>query len=205
MAKATRNNEFRKAVVVDRRQLLASAAVVVTASIVPTIEQTEAAGAAKVVQVPEAQELEDSACHFSTVTALRLREIAERNRLREEAGLPLLSMPKELRRMKEAADTEKFRKFAEVHRRRVYEKMLSRVRRRSGDPNWTATGMLSGGGFWFSVQVDEQMRKLYRRCTRRAAERGVFRCPQAKYIEDDYAKYSRTFASNARGLYGLVT
>jgi hypothetical protein len=28
--------------------------------------------------------------------------------------------------MKEAADTEKFRNFAEAHRRRIYQKMLAR-------------------------------------------------------------------------------
>jgi hypothetical protein len=65
--------------------------------------------------------------------------------------------------MKAAADAEKFRKFANTHRKRVYEKMLARLRRRCGDPDWAPTGMLSGGGLWFGAQVDEQMRKLYRR------------------------------------------
>jgi hypothetical protein len=92
---------------------------------------------------------------------LRLREIAERNRIRQDAGLPLLSVPKELRRMKEAADTEKFIKFADAHRERVYNKMLARARRRCGDPNWDPTGML--GGMWFNSQVERQARKLYRR------------------------------------------
>ena len=47
--------------------------------------------------------------------------------------------------MKEAADSEKFRTFADAHRKTMYDKMLARVRRRRGDPNWTPTGMLSGG------------------------------------------------------------
>jgi len=63
--------------------------------------------------------------------------------------------------MKEAADSEKFRTFADAHRKTVDDKMLARVRRRRGDPNWTSTGMPSGGGLWFAAQVDEQTRKLY--------------------------------------------
>ena len=61
--------------------------------------------------------------------------------------------------MKEAADSEKFRTFADAHRKMGYDKMLARVRRHRGDPNWTSTGMLSGGGLWFAAQVDEQTRK----------------------------------------------
>jgi hypothetical protein len=78
-----------------------------------------------------------------------------------EAGRPLLSVPKELRRMKETADAEKFRNFAQAHRGRIYQKMLARLRRRCGDPHWSPTGMLSGPGLWFGAQVDEQLAKLY--------------------------------------------
>jgi hypothetical protein len=100
---------------------------------------------------------EAAGSEFDTVTVLRLREIAERNRIREEAGLPILSVPKELRRMKEAVDTEKFGNFGHAHRERVYDKMLRQERRRRGDPNWTPTGMLSGGGMWFNIQVERQL------------------------------------------------
>ena len=98
---------------------------------------------------------------FSAVTSLRLREIAERNLVRQEAGLPLLSVATELRRMKEIADAEKFRNFAEAHRKSVHQKILKRVRRQRGDPQWSPTGVLSGGGLWFHARVDEQLRKLY--------------------------------------------
>jgi hypothetical protein len=63
--------------------------------------------------------------------------------------------------MKEAANGQKFRNFAEAHRKRIYQKMLARVRRRCGDPQWAPTGVLSGGGLWFGARVDEQLRKLY--------------------------------------------
>jgi hypothetical protein len=68
--------------------------------------------------------------------------------------------------MKEAADVEKFKYFAGTHRRLIYQKMLTRVRRQCGDPHWAPTGVLSGGGLWFHARVDEQLRKLYcRRAT----------------------------------------
>ena len=68
--------------------------------------------------------------------------------------------------MKEAADAEKFKAFADAHRKRLEDKMLGRVRRQSGDPNWVPNGVLSGGGLWFGAQVDRQLRMLYRRTTR---------------------------------------
>jgi hypothetical protein len=151
----------------SRRELLSTAATVSVAGIAPNVA-FDAHAKSEIAQ--EAQPLappskEAEAQNFSAVTLLRLREIAERNRVRQEAGLPLLSVPKELRRMKEAAEAEKFRNFAEAHRRRVYEKMLARDRRRRGDPRWAPTGMLSGGGLWFGARVDEQLRKLYCRPT----------------------------------------
>ena len=106
---------------------------------------------------------ESHAQNFDTVTVVRLQEIAERNRIRQEAGLPLLSISKELRRMKGAADAEKFRKFTDVYRKKVYHRMVDRERRRTGDPNWAPTGVLSGGGLGFGAEVDGKMRKLYRR------------------------------------------
>jgi hypothetical protein len=79
--------------------------------------------------------------------------------------------------MKEVADTERFREFADAHRKTVYIKMLARMRRRCGVPNWAPTGMLSGGGMCFAAQVEKQIRKLYRRI-------GVIGCSVAiRWIE----------------------
>jgi hypothetical protein len=150
----------------NRRQLLTSAATITVAGIAPNIPHTEELAKSEIAQPTKALSLSSAGaqpCNFDSVTVLRLQEIAERNRIRLEAGLPLLSVPKELRRMKEIADTERFRKFADAHRKRVYNKMLARIRRRCGDPNWAPTGMLSSGGMWFDAQVDRQLRKLYRR------------------------------------------
>jgi len=148
---------------ISRRQLLASAATITAAEIAPNLG-FEAHVRSEITQQAQAlapASREAQAQNFSAVTSLRLQEIADRNRIRQEAGLPLLSVPKELRRMKVGADAEKFRNFAEAHRKRVYQKMLARVRRQCGDPHWAPTGMLSGGGLWFGGRVDEQLTRLY--------------------------------------------
>ena len=152
---------------INRRKLLTSAATTAVVAIAPGIPHGSFVGKSGITNssslappYPDVQ-----VRNFATITILRLREIAERNSIRQEAGLPLLSVPKELRRMKEAADAEKFRAFVEAHRKKVYAKMLRRVRRECGDPNWAPSGVLSGGGLWFAAHVDRQTR-TYRRITR---------------------------------------
>ena len=84
--------------VLDRRQLLRNAAAATAIRALPASE--------RVVVAP--QEIEAANLvgwsHFSAATLRRLEEIALRNRLRKEAGLPLLSVVKELRRMKTVED-----------------------------------------------------------------------------------------------------
>ena len=150
---------------INRRQLMTATATIAVAGLAPNPTPAEGLANSAVAQpteplVPPAVV---QAGNFDSVTILRLREIAQRNRIRQEAGLPLLLVPKELRRMKEAADAERFRKFSDAHCNRVQDKMLARARRRVGDPNWKPTGMLSGGGMLFGGQVDRQLRKLYGR------------------------------------------
>jgi hypothetical protein len=153
---------------IDRRQLLISAPTVALAGISPNITHGEALAKSEIAQPTEApSSIEAQSSNFGNVTVLRLREIAERNRIRLEAGLPLLSVPKELRRMKEAADSEKFRSFGHAYRERVHDKMLRQERMGRRDPNWTPSGVLSGGGLRFSAQMDDQMRKLYQTYLRR--------------------------------------
>lgn len=148
--------------VINRRQLLTSTATVAVAGIAPNVAQSKALAKSEITQQPTEAPPFTEASNFDNITILRIRQIAERNRIRQEAGLPLLPVPKELRRMKETADTEQFRKFADAHRKMVYDSMLAPVRKQCGDPDWAPTGVLSGGALWFSAQVDQQMRKLYR-------------------------------------------
>jgi hypothetical protein len=149
----------------SRRELLSTAATTAMAGIAPNVafDVHARSGIAQQAQVLAPPAKEAQVHNFSAVTLVRLREIAERNDARQEAGLALLSVPKELRHMKETADADRFKNFAQVHRGRIYQKMLARVRRQCGDPQWAPTGVLSGGGLWFANRVDEQLTKLYSR------------------------------------------
>jgi hypothetical protein len=69
-------------------------------------------------------------------TAHRLLEIEQRNLLRAEANLPLLSIPKELRRMKQQEVSKEFERFAADRTKSVWEEVLKPRRDASGNPNW---------------------------------------------------------------------
>ncbi len=94
-----------------------------------------------------------------TNASTHLAEIARRNLLRQESGLPLLSISKELRRIKTAEASATFAKFCDAFREPVKEKVLARFRRRCGDPNWVPNGMLSGTAFEY--EASRELRKLY--------------------------------------------
>jgi hypothetical protein len=133
--------------VLDRRQLLLGASATTAISALPASEPAPAA--------PREIETTNLAgwSHFSAVTRSRLEEIAFRNGLRKEAGLPLLSIAKELRRMKTVADEERFRRFAELHLQVVRNNVLKLVRDEKGDPSWRPTGWIVG--IAFQARVDE--------------------------------------------------
>ena len=140
----------------DRRQLLLGASAATAMSALPTSEPAVAA--------PREIETTNLAgwSHFSAVTRSRLEEIAFRNGQRKEAGLPLLSVAKELCRMKTVADEERFRRFAARHREAVWNDVLKLVRDEIGDQNWRPTGWIMGMGF--QARVDEILRHRYQRC-----------------------------------------
>jgi hypothetical protein len=94
--------------------------------------------------------------------------IGERNRIREAAKLPALSVKQELQRMKAAYDQNRFEEFMRSPLKEVVEqKLLARMRRRGGDPEWLPTGFLSGGGYLFYVRVRKIMIRVYRIARRR--------------------------------------
>jgi hypothetical protein len=124
--------------VLDRRQLLQGPAAATAIRALPASEPA--------VAVPQEIEAANLAgwSHFSADTLRRLEEIALRNRLRKEAGLPLLSVVKELRRMKTVEDGERFNQFVALHKKAVWNQVLKSVRDGMGDPNWrpnSITGM----------------------------------------------------------------
>jgi hypothetical protein len=123
----------------DRRHLLTSAAGVTATTIVPGVKRTEAALVESVESAalaPEAPTL-----NVCAATARRLLEIARRNRIRREAGLPLLSIPRELRRMKQQEELEEFTRFEAVHAKAVWDQLLKPRRAAEGNPNWRPSWM----------------------------------------------------------------
>jgi hypothetical protein len=144
---------------IDRRRLLTSAVALPVASIVPigkSADTPAANGVRSFAMAPEAE-----AANVCAATATRLAEIARRQRLRNEFGLPLLSVAKELRRMKTAADTETVERFRDALRELIFQKMLARARRQRGDPAWTPKDFCER--WQFSRQVEIQLKRLYER------------------------------------------
>ena len=92
----------------DRRQLLTSSAAVTVAGIVPmetTENATPAVTAINLARIPVEHPPVLNVC---AATARRIEEIVARDQIRHEARLPLLSIPKELRRMKTVDDAAEF-------------------------------------------------------------------------------------------------
>ena len=132
---------------VDRRQLLATAATL-SIGTVPGIEAAaEVTNSGPAVPVAEIARSETAAWNVCAGTARKIKEIAARNIIRAEAGLPLLSIPRELRRMKKVTDAMAFEEFADRHRQAVWEEVLAPVREARGEPNWRPTGFMEGMGF----------------------------------------------------------
>ncbi len=126
------NSTFR----IDRRRLLASAAAAATATgIAPHLRGAEAAPRPIAVQAVSAAP-DKASMSVSAGMAKRLREIERRNEIRREAKLPLLSIPKELRRMKARERAEAFHRFEAAHGRAVWEQVLKPRGQVQGNPNW---------------------------------------------------------------------
>jgi hypothetical protein len=134
---------------IDRRRLLATGVAVATAAIALRADRVDAA-LADTVQLP-ALTPEVPPLNVCAATAQRLLEIARRNEIRREANLPLLSIPKELRRMKRQEDLEEFERFAAGRRTAVLEEVL-RPRREAEGPNWRPSWM---EGVRYQTQVNK--------------------------------------------------
>ena len=132
-----------------RRRLLATGAAAATAAIAPGAGGVEAAlaNAAQPASLPA----EAPPLNVCAATARRLLDIARRNEIRRQAGLPLLSIPKELRRMKQHEDSElrrvEFERFEAVHRKEVCDEVLKSRREAEGNLNWFPRHWSEGVGY----------------------------------------------------------
>jgi hypothetical protein len=126
---------------INRRRLMtAAAAVTATGSILTVVKRAAAAAAPDLFQYrPLTLEVEPG--NFCAATARRLLEIARRNEIRREAKLPLLPIPKELRRMKRQEDLEEFERFEAVYGKAVWDEVLKERREAEGNPNWRPSWM----------------------------------------------------------------
>jgi hypothetical protein len=110
--------------------------------------------------------LEATPLTVCAATARRIEEIAARNRIRQEARLPLLSIPKELRRMKEATVAAKFEVFADAHRATVWDEVLAAKRQASGEPTWHPKGWMEG--LAMQAQVSRILRQRFEKSAKEA-------------------------------------
>jgi len=148
-----------RSLTIDRRQLLVSGAAITATGIVPGVERADNFAPAELLNAAKAPSLEVSTRNVCAVTARRLEEIVTRNRIRQQARLPLLSIPKELRRLKEGADAAAFSEFAAVHRLAVWDEVLAPVREARGEPNWRPRGFMEG--LAFHSQVNKILRERF--------------------------------------------
>ena len=143
-------------IAVDRRQILATAAAITVAGVLST-DPTEAATPADVsitpAPIPGAHR---SALNLCAATARRIEEIVARNRIRQEAQLPLLSIPQELRRMKAVEDAAEFEEVAALHRQEAWDEVLASVREAKRNPHWRPTSWMEGMGY--QAQVSKILR-----------------------------------------------
>jgi hypothetical protein len=140
--------------------LLTSAAAVTAAGIVPNAEAVGTTNSVQAASVTKAWVSETPALNVCASTARKIEEIAQRNRVREEARLPLLSIPRELRKIKNAEIAAEFELFFAQHRQAVWDEVLAPVREAKGDPNWRPSRLMEG--LAFQAQVSKILRKRFK-------------------------------------------
>jgi hypothetical protein len=139
MAKQHIPDRNEPALDIDRRQVVLASAAALTAAAMPSgVKGTKTTVPAPAIGLAKTQPISSGAraSNISDATALRILEIEARNRLREEVGLRLLSVPKELRRVKTTADQKAFQRFEASHGNAVAGEVLKPIRDEKGDPNW---------------------------------------------------------------------
>ena len=143
--------QSKPTLIINRRRLLASGTALAASGVVPKADPVEAGHTTEAMTGTSFPMTETPGWNVCAVTARRLQEIAARNKIRGEAGLPLPSIPRELRRMKDAADTTEFETFADAHRSAIWEEALAPMREAKGDPNWRPRSWMDGMGLQAKV------------------------------------------------------
>lgn len=92
-----------------------------------------------------------------------ISDVQKRNAVRREVGLPLLSVPQEVRKIYQARRLANFEQFAATTplRQKIANEVLTNIRALRRNPTWKPTGMLSGGGLAFHLEVRRRLRQHY--------------------------------------------
>jgi hypothetical protein len=145
--------QIPRPITINRRQLLATVAAIPMGEILPPQVTADAVPPSS---IPTS---EPSPLNLCAATARRVEEIIARNRIRAEACLPLLSIPKELRRMKTVDDAAELERFAAHHSEAIWEEVLAPVREAKGNPHWRLTGMMEG--LAYQARVSKILRERF--------------------------------------------
>jgi hypothetical protein len=112
---------------IDRRRLLKTSVAITAATLAPILGPSETAPVV-VVSTQTASTASEAILNVCATTARRIAEIRRRNETRREAKLDLLPIVKELRRMKETEDSQKFSddfgRFAAKYSKSVWDEVL---------------------------------------------------------------------------------
>jgi hypothetical protein len=157
---------------IDRRRLLKTSVAITAVNFAPDLAPSETASVVSVQSVSTASEGILNVC---ATTARRIAEIRRRNETRREAKLDLLPIAKELRRMKEQDDSQKFSEafgqFAAKHRQAVWNEVLKSRRELEG-PNWWPSWIT---GMGYQGEVFRILREHLRRKRRITKSRSRFK------------------------------
>jgi TAT (twin-arginine translocation) pathway signal sequence len=145
---------------IDRRTLLKGSVATTAAALAPGVALSESS---LVVSAQPTSTASEHVLKVSATMARRLVEIQLRNQLRREGKLPLLSIAKEVRRIKETEDGQKFSEafgtFAAKYRRAVWDQVLQPRRKVLDDPNWRPRYFSEGVGY--AGEIDRILRERF--------------------------------------------
>jgi len=93
-----------------------------------------------------------------------IREVEDRNKARAKAGLPLVSVSKEIKKISEAELYQDFRVWRKANpklRDKVAEEVLATFRKDLRNPTWVPRGLLSGGRWGYLLAVEKKLERLW--------------------------------------------
>ena len=133
---------------IDRRRLLASAAAMTAASAVPGADHPIVAPSDPIQALPLTLDVRTT--NVCVAAARRFIEIGRRNQIRQEAGLPLLPVATEWRRVKQLEEKqtrdEAFEQFAAAHEKGIWDRVFEATAGEGKKPRLVAAHVIRKRG-----------------------------------------------------------